>query len=64
MEFGGGTVSHVIGVTVLGSEGRGGISAVICGGINIRLTWGPWEVCVERRGIIHGVEAQIHVVGS
>ena len=64
MEFGGGTFSRVIGVNFLDSGGEGGISAVICGDINIRLTWGPWEVCVERRGIIHGVEAQVHVVGS
>ena len=35
MEFGGGTFSRVIGVNVLDSEGKGGISAVICGDISI-----------------------------
>ena len=35
MEFGGGTVSHGICVNVLGSEGKVGISAVICGDISI-----------------------------
>ena len=35
MEFGGGTFSRVIGVNVLDSEGKGGISVVICGDISI-----------------------------
>jgi hypothetical protein len=34
MEFGGDTVSHVICVNVL-SEGKVGLSAVICGDISI-----------------------------
>ena len=35
MKFGEGTFSRVIGVNVLDSEGKGGISVVICGDISI-----------------------------
>ena len=56
---------HIMGVNVRDSWVMGKWTMAVIGEvIGIQLTWGPWEVCVERIGSIQGVERQFHVVVS